>query len=313
MGTTYCVKVADVPQNVNWENVAAAIQNELDTVDRLMSTYKPDSEVCRFNVFRQSDIWFPVSKQTAEVIAAALDISHQTDGAFDITVAPLVNLWGFGPNKTGRSPQTLKEESLKLKLHTGYQKLVVRLDPPALKKSDAELTIDLSAIAKGYAVDRVADYLEQNGFKNYMIEVGGEVRCGGKKSALADWIIGIENPSESAEQAGSLRQIPLKNRGLATSGSYRQKKMIDGKPVSHFIDPRTGLPKNIDADTDSREILVSVSVIADCCMLADAWATALFVADAERGLQLAEKNNLAVLFLVKRGETVREVATPSFP
>jgi thiamine biosynthesis lipoprotein len=177
------------------------------------------------------------------------------------------------------------------------------------------VSIDLSAIAKGYAVDCVANDLEQSGFKNYMIEVGGEIRCKGKKAMFEDWIIVIENPFYSASQTGSLRQIPLKNCGLATSGSYRQKKIIDGKSTSHFIDPRTGLPTDIDSDvdSDSREILVSVSVIANCCMLADAWATALFVVGAEKGLQLAETNGLAALFLLKRGETIHKVVTPSFP
>ncbi|MDR3234861.1 MAG: FAD:protein FMN transferase [Planctomycetaceae bacterium] len=311
MGTSYCVKIAGIIGTAKKrQSLADALQAELDSIDNKMSTYKPESEVCRFNAFRQVNTWFPVSPQTAEVVQTSIKISKITDGAFDITVAPLVDLWGFGAKKTNKPLATLIAESAKLKERIGYQKLSVRMNPPALKKTLPDLSIDLSAVAKGYAVDKVSALLDRFSYKNYMIEVGGEIRCRGQKipdrkitdnDAAEDWVIGIEKPVSSAGTEVQTA-VPLRNKSMATSGNYRQQHIIDGKRVSHFIDPRTGLPAHFSSQDLERSfseyVFVSVSVITDDCMTADAWATALSVlSEQESGALITLQQGLAVLFI----------------
>ncbi|MDR1964332.1 MAG: FAD:protein FMN transferase, partial [Planctomycetaceae bacterium] len=203
--------------------------------------------VSRFNVSESTD-WFVVSKETAEVVQIALEISEMTDGAFDITVGRLVDLWGFGANPTSLTIKELEEKTAQIKPKIGYKQLEVRINPPALKKQIPELQIDLSAIAKGYAVDCVAALLEKHGFVHYLIEVGGEVRCRGNKGVSGDWIVGIEKPLFTSSDnspnhfPGLQRKLRLGDWALATSGDYQNFRELDGVKYSHFIDPRTGLP-----------------------------------------------------------------------
>ncbi len=335
MGTDFLVKVADFPVTDDaeaWPNFAAQIQARLDEIDRLMSTYKSDSDVSRFNASDSID-WFEVSPATADVIKLALEISKLTDGAFDITAAPVVNPWGFGPEKTDLTVEDLKKQASELKSRIGYEKLEVRMTPPAIKKSIPELTIDLSAIAKGYAVDAVVNLLENNKLANYMIEVGGEVRCKGHKGTTNSagsarpepWLIGIENPLivPPGEFPGIFRKLKLAenadNNALATSGNYRNFKEVDGMWFSHIVDPQTGLPTEMIPanETGPNVHLGSVSVIDKSCARADALATALFVLGEEKGLKLAEQNGIAVLFLYRQvhheDAPVGGAFSPSFP
>ena len=310
MGTAYTVKVAQFPETGDWQKITGEIQERLDALDQKMSTYRSDSEICRFNTFTSTEEWFSVSKETAQVVHAALEISQLSEGAFDITVAPLVRHWGFGagssPRLTG-SFEELQSEAVRLKEQTGYDKLFVRLDPPALKKSIPALTIDLSAIAKGFAVDSIAELLEAHKITNYLIEVGGEVRGKGRKSKDKDWFVGIEKPTE--QYSGNQQELPLKDQSLATSGSYLQYRTIGGQLVSHLIDPRSGLPAQIG---NSVETLVSVAVLAPNCTQADAWATVMFVLGEQKGQELANRHKIAVLFLLQKGEEIREVTSESW-
>ncbi|MCL2710303.1 MAG: FAD:protein FMN transferase [Planctomycetaceae bacterium] len=311
MGTTYAVKVAQFPENGDWQKVTDEIQARLDALDRMMSTYKPDSEVCRFNDFSSTEDWFSVSKETAQVVHAALEISRLSEGAFDLTVAPLVRHWGFGAGASSRLAQSFEElqsSSAPIKERTGYEKLSVRLDPPALKKAIPELTIDLSAIAKGFAVDCVAEVLEAHKIADYLIEVGGEVRAKGRNVYRdRDWFVEVEKPTE--RYSGRQQAFPLKDQSLATSGSYLQYREIGGQRVSHLIDPRSGSPAQIG---DGAEKLVTVAVLAPNCMQADAWATAMFVLGEHKGLELANKHKLAVLFLLRTGDEIREVSSEAW-
>jgi thiamine biosynthesis lipoprotein len=305
MGTAYKVVAAKFPNHADWEQCVLDIQSKLDAIDQMMTTYRSDSEVCRFNDFASTEDWFPVSQETAFVVHTALEISQLSDGAFDITVAPLVGHWGFGAGGGSRRLQTfeeLKSTADLLKDRTGYKKLSVRLDPPALKKASPELMIDLSAIAKGYAVDCVAELLEARKLTDFMIEVGGEVRSKGRKSKDKDWIAGIEKPTP--EFSGHQQVFVLGDRSMATSGSYWQERQIDGRRVSHLIDPRTGMPAQIESSANE---LVAVAVIAPTCTVADAWATAMFVLGEREGVELAHKNKIAVLFLLRSGDTIIEV------
>ena len=322
MATHFAVKVHGFPDNKDWDEVAHAIRQTLDSVDRAMSTYKKDSEVSRFNASDSTD-WFDVSKETAEVVQLSLEISQLTGGAFDITVGPLVGLWGFGAGRERIGLEAIKSRIEETQNRVGYEKLEVRLDPPALKKSIPNLSIDLSAIAKGYAVDQVAGVLNVHRINNYMIEVGGEVRCNGNKSEKNDWLIGIEKPipGQQDEFPGVQRTIRLGNRSLATSGNARSYHEIDGFLLSHVIDPRTGFPTEYISPNGEvpLERLGSVSVIDSTCARADALATAMFVLGEKDGLALAEKEGIAVLFLLRsaasddKGSEIREATSTAFP
>ena len=303
-------------------DLKGTVQQVLDRVDASMSTYREDSDVSKFNVSDSTD-WFSVSKDTAKVVQIALDISTLTDGAFDITVGPLVDRWGFGPEEV-KSPPT-QEEIDEILNTVGYKHIEVRLDPPALKKDAAAVQIDLSAIAKGFAVDTLADELEKRGAVNYVIEVGGETRTKGEKATKKPWTVGIEIPMPGWLGEPKIQRLAhLGSQSLATSGDYHNFIEAKGIRYSHIIDPKTGWPTERPdvASPDSSVRLGSVSVVAANCATADALATGLYVLGPEKGLKLANSNNLAVLFMLREDKlekkgpgprfTVREVMSDSF-
>ncbi len=281
----------------------AAIEEALHLVNDRMSTYKPDSEVSRFNSSESTD-WFAVSPETATVVARAQEISRQSDGSLDITVAPLVNLWKFGPDKSEfRIPDAATID--RVRQLTGYANLSVRRDPPALRKSISGLQIDLSAIAKGYAVDLIAKNLASQGMESFLIDVGGELRAAGEKPGGIPWTAGVEKPVVDRRVVWSVLQ--LYHKSLASSGDYRNFYELDGKRYSHTIDPRTGRPVTGGP--------AAVSVLASDCMTADAVATAVMVSGPESGLKLAEQLNVELLVLMPATgkEKFREVTTANWP
>jgi len=285
MGTTYQVHIAGTVTDAQpWRD---KVQQCLDDVNARMSTYRADSEVSRFNRTDSTD-WFPVSADTAQVVGAALQVSEQTGGAFDITVGPLVNLWSFGPDFRPSgipSPEAIEAA----RANVGFQWLSVRLDPPALRKQVASLHIDLSAIAKGFAVDAVGQLLEEAGFDGYMVEVGGEVLARGTKADGQPWRIGVEQPVVGERRLHSV--VALADRSLATSGDYRNVFQWEGELYSHEIDPRTGWPV--------RHGVAAVSVLSDSAMWADAYATGLLIMPPEEAWRLANKLELEIM-LVER-------------
>jgi thiamine biosynthesis lipoprotein len=302
MGTTYEVKLAARPPGIELASLQADIASLLEQINNQMSTYRPESEVCRFSRAAKGE-WFSVSAATAEVVAAALDVSDKTGGALDITVGRLVRLWGFGPGDGetrgslpagAASPDAFTPPSQDAvdaaRAAAGYRRLAVRADPPALRKEVAELEIDLSAVAKGYGVDRVALLLEQRGIRNYMVQIGGETRAAGRRPDGRPWQIGIERPVVDRREVQTI--VPLVDAALATSGDYRNYHEYGGRLYAHIIDPATGRPVV--------HTLASASVIADTCMAADAWATALVVLGPERGYDCAEEHGLAALFIARR-------------
>ena len=294
MGTTYNVKFTgafDRQQQV--ERIKERVESILLDIDLKMSTYRKDSEVSRFNSFRKSGLPFGVSRETALVVQKALDIGRASGGAFDVTVAPLVNLWGFGPEKTKRLHRLqrfppLQKDIDRILRRVGQQHLSVDLRKNALIKKNPGLAIDLSAIAKGYAVDRLAQYLQSQDILHYLVEVGGELRALGHKEGPGQrpWVVAIESPFPSTSPR---KALSLNNQAMATSGNYRNYyETQDGKSYSHTLNPKTGWPVTHN--------LASVSVIADECMEADAWATAFMVLGARRALPLAIKLRLKGLF-----------------
>ncbi len=301
MGTTYSVKVAVVPEGVSEDDIRRIAREKLDRVNALMSTYRDDSELSRFNASTSTD-WFDVSDETVIVAAAAIELHRLTEGALDVTVGPLVDLWSFGPE--GAPARVPSDDAIAAaKARCGIEHFEVRFDPPALKKALPDLEVDLSAIAKGFAVDAVAEALAERGIERYMVEVGGEVRAGGPKNDGSPWRIGIEEPVPGLRRAMN-HLVGMENEALATSGDYRNFFEVDGARYSHIIDPRTGRPVKHE--------LASVSVIAASCTRADGLATALLVLGPDAGHALAETLEVEALFLVRDGATIMEKPTRAF-
>jgi FAD:protein FMN transferase len=300
MGTYYSVKVAAVGLGeARLAEVQATIERELDDVDSKMSTWLEDSELSRFNRHAETTP-FALSAATFEVLSAALEVARLAGGAYDVTVAPLVDAWGFGAEVERPDPSA--EEIGRLLERVGYDQLELDAGASTVRKSRPDVHCDLSSIAKGYAVDRVAEALAALGFGDVWVEVGGEVRAAGRNAEGRIWRLGIERPRL---EPGTLQRImPLDGAAVATSGDYRNYRERDGARISHIIDPRTGSPV--------RHRLASVSVVSARCMIADAWATALMVLGPEDGEQLARRESLAVLFLVREGEGFGEIMTPAF-
>ncbi len=300
MGTTYRVKWLSNQGTDASQEIRAGIDDQLEDVNRKMSTYLPDSELSRFN--RSSGgAWFAVSAATAEVVTEALRIADLSQGAFDPTIGPLVELWGFGSSEDRIEPPSDQEIAATIN-KIGFEQLEVRGGPPALRKQTGDPEIDLSAIAKGYAVDLVASFLTNHGVEDFMVEVGGEVRGQGHSLADRPWRIAVERPHIDKPMAH--RVLSLSNLAMATSGTYRNYFDSGGKRYSHTIDPTSGWP--ITHRT------ISVSVIHPSCMTADALATALLVLGVDKGLHVAEQYGLAVLFMREKDDRIEEITTSQF-
>lgn len=297
MGTSYSVKIKpgdDLPPE---RELSAGIQAILEDVNRSMSTYIEDSELSRLNR-NPGTGWIDISPALYEVLSTAQEISDQTGGAFDITVGALVNLWGFGPDfTTGALPADADIEAVLAA--AGYQGLALKAHPPSLRKAAPAAYLDLSGIAKGYAVDRIAGYLETRGIGDYLVEIGGEVRARGVNGAGETWRVGIERPE--ADRRAIFRVIELQGTAMATSGDYRNYYMHGGRRYSHTIDPRTGRPVTHN--------LSSVTVLDGSAMTADALATALLVMGPEAGPRYAEKAGLPALFILDEGGAYVEKST----
>ena len=293
MGTTYNIKIIPEKDSIlSTKLIKQNIDSVLISVNYQMSTYLFDSEITQFNN-HESTTSFTVSNDFSLVVERALHWSKLTDGAFDITIVPLLYLWGFGPGQASELGDIFPEEHAvqKRRTHVGYEKLTT--NKYYLQKKDPYIKIDLNAIAKGFGVDAVYSFLESIGMNNIMVEIGGEVRTKGKNRKNEPWMIAVEIPDlESTGNKITRWAVHLENKAMATSGDYRNYYEIDGVRYSHEIDPRTGYP----AQTG----VASATVIATNCMDADALATALIIMGTESGLQLVEKLDDVEAFLILR-------------
>jgi thiamine biosynthesis lipoprotein len=296
MGTTYNIKL--VGQNIDVVKIQQGIDKQLQQLNQEMSTYITDSELSTFN---QSRSLTPVNVSTglARVIKEAIRLGKLSNGALDVTIGPLVNLWGFGPEYR---PKTIPNNELiaATKARVGLDKFAFKNG--MLSKSIPELYVDLSTIAKGYGVDLVAEFVEANGINNYLIEIGGEMRLKGFKHTGELWHVAIEKPL-STERAVYQIIVP-KDNAVATSGDYRIYFEADGQRFSHIIDPKTGKPIN--------HKLVSVTVIHPSSMTADGLSTAMMVMGEEKALAFAEANDLAVYIIEKTDHGFVEQSTVKF-
>lgn len=278
MGTTYHIKVV-APRSEKTAPLQADIDTLLEAVNQSMSTYLNDSEISRFNAFDETDTDFPISAHFLRVMLTAREIYDLTHGAWDGTVNPLVNLWGFG--RGGNLNHLPTDDEIRQALNrVGFDRIEVAVGGQ-LRKKRADVTIDLASIAKGYAVDQVALLLRGRGYKEFIVEIGGEVYAAGKRKDGKPWKVGINQPSQSAAFDEVYQVVALEDRALATSGDYRNFYSIEGQIYSHIIDPRTGRPV--------QNGVVSASVMADNCTLADGLATALMVMGQEDGIALLDR------------------------
>ncbi|TWT98096.1 Thiamine biosynthesis lipoprotein ApbE precursor [Botrimarina colliarenosi] len=300
MGTRYNVSVVGGD-----EADAKALQQRLDErlaeVNRRMSTYDPQSELSRFNAGDSTD-WFDVSAETASVVQSALELASASEGAFDPTVGPLVNLWGFGPDKR-RDEAPSDGDIAAAKARVGFAAVEARLDPPALRKATPGVYLDLSAIAKGHGVDAVAELIAEAGYAAAMVEIGGEVRAFGAKPGGKPWRIGLEKP-ESGLTHSLQEVIELSDRSLATSGDYRNFFEVDGRRYSHTIDAATGRPVTHN--------LATVTVQATTCRDADGLATTLLVLGPTAGYDWAVGRGVAALFVSRTDDELIERTTPAW-
>ncbi|MCH8542749.1 MAG: FAD:protein FMN transferase [Alcanivorax sp.] len=303
MGTVWQVQVAGVPSGTSLEQLQSDIEALLDMVNRQMSTYIDDSDLSRFNQ-AEAGTWQRIPPDFAKVMSSSLHLAEISDGAFDPTIGPLVNLWGFGPEgRRHRAPDA--EAIAEARRRVGWQRLETRDDGREIRQP-GELYLDLSAIAKGYAVDRLGEYLDARGVEAWLVDIGGDMRARGVKPDGSRWRIAVERPSAGARQIHSV--VEPGDKAMATSGDYRNYFRDGGRQFSHTIDPRTAEPVSHE--------LASVTVIHDNCMEADGYATLLTVLGPEEGLAFATAHDLAVLLIARdpsqEGEAFSEYMTDAF-
>ena len=297
MGTGYTVRL--VATKGEAERLGGEVRARLDEVNDAMSTYLSRSELSRFNDAPVGE-WVEISPITYEVIQKALEIAETSGGAFDPTVGPLVDLWGFGPTpKTDQVPSPEAIQDAKGQL--GWQAIELDANQSRVRKT-APRELDLSGIAKGFAVDQVADMLEAESIDSYLVEVGGELRFAGSKPDGSAWRVAIETPKSGERSA--YRILEVEQGAMATSGDYRNYFEQQGVRYSHTLNPETGYP--------IRHKLVSVTVLGDLSAEADAYATAFLVLGAERALRLADDLNMSVYLIEKTEDGFRSLESRRF-
>lgn len=307
MGTTYSIRLWEFPDSPDQEAFARRIQEQLDRLDReLMSLYAEESQVSRFNR-TGTDEWFPVAEEVIDVVSVAEQVSELSGGVFDITVAPLVQRWGFAETAGAAGQGQLPEQGELdlLRQQVDYRQLEWRRSPPGLRKH-APLEIDLGGVAKGYAVDVLADYFDSLELDSYFIEIGGEIRLKGTRADGGQWVPAIERPTAGREVHAVIdpRDQPL---ALAGSGDYRNFFMVDDRRYSHEIDPRTGSPVQGN--------LAAAYVISDTAVMADALSTAFMALGLEEARSLARSEELAAYFIYRQegdDDTLLDDMTPAF-
>jgi len=275
MGTTYHIKVVTA-NHKKISDLKEKIDKRLEDINKSMSTYRKDSEISRFNALKIAGQRFKVSRDFAQVIMESKKLYRLTGGAWDGSIYPLVNLWGFGKSeRKNRLPA--KEKIARLMRDVGFNNIDL-VDGRYLLKKKASISIDLASIAKGYAVDKVAELIKKEDIKNFLVEIGGEVYASGVKKNGLCWKIGVNRPRKEAPYDEIYKIVTLKDKAFATSGDYRKFFEVKGKRYSHILNPKTGYPV--------ANGVVSVSIIAGTCTFADGLATAVMVMGSAKGVEL---------------------------
>ena len=303
MGGTYSVKIVtskDELETPALQDVDRALRSSLNRIEGLMSTWDPDSELSRFN--RSTSLEpVAVAPETFAVFKWSLDVGSVTGGALDVTIAPLVDAWGFGPSGPRKTAPT-NEEIDRLRAAMGPGRLELNPTAVTVRKSRADVQCDLSSVVPGYAADRLSQELTDRGFTDFLVDVGGEVLARGRNEAGTPWRVAIERPELQGDAIQRL--VPLSDLAITTAGDYRKYREVDGQRVAHILDPRTGRPVT--------HRLASVTVIDPLAVRADAFDTALLVLGTQEGMALATKLNLAALFIERTKNGFVERTTPRF-
>ncbi len=301
MGTFWRVSVVDIsPQQA--QTLQQKIQTQLDADDHLMSTWKDDSALMRFNHSTSTAPW-PVSAAMADIVTTSLRVGEKTDGAMDITVGPLVNLWGFGPDKQPvNTPSQAQIDAAKARTGLAHLTVINRAGEQFLQKDLPDLFVDLSTVGEGYAADHLAALMEREGISRYLVSVGGALASRGMNAQGQPWRVAIQKPTDRENVAQAV--VDINGHGISTSGSYRNYYELDGKRISHIIDPRSGRP--------IQHALVSVTVIAPTALEADAWDTGLMVLGTEQAKEVVKREGLAVFMIIKDGDGFRTWMSPQF-
>ena len=292
MGTTYHITVvSDYFRGIS--GLKEKIDVRLNEINHGFSTYASDSEISRFNALNKADEKFRVSDDFIEVMKVGRKIHQLSEGAWDGTVNPLVDLWGFGP--TPRETKMPAAGAVKERLnHVGFDRIQI-VEPNFIVKNSARIALDLNSIAKGFAVDQVSRLLAAGGFENYLVEIGGEVYAAGLRQDNKKWRIGINKPQKDAAFNEVYKVVSLSNKAFATSGDYRNFFEINRVRYSHVIDPRSGYPVSNG--------IVGVSIIANNCTLADGLATAIMVMGVEKGIPLVNRlDDVEALIVVEESD-----------
>lgn len=297
MGTTYTVKYVNDVHTLNPQQLKSGIDSILSEINHQMSLWDSTSEISKFNAFHSMNP-FPVSQEFYDVVLQSLSVSQETDGLFDITVYDLLKIWGFGPHPLNIMPE--EKQISDVMQYTGYEHILA--EEQTLTKNNPNTKIDLNAIAPGYSVDLVFEFLRNQGIQNVFVEIGGEIRCTGFNINQEKWTIGIEDPLPGSIAHPFAFNLSLGHSALATSGNYRNYVEIDGMKLGHTINPQTGKPVSTN--------VLSVSVLAPTCIYADAWATALMVMNFESGLKHVQQNdNLDAVWILQNNDGSRKIAT----
>jgi thiamine biosynthesis lipoprotein len=304
MGSTY--DVTYVPKGGSIEQQARAVEELLARINDSVSTYVDTSVISRVNTSTDTSTWFPIDAHFEANFRRARAAYDDTNGAFDPTVGPLINAWGFGPPSPQPVPDEGKIRDL-LRL-VNFDAFELRDSPPAIRKKIAGSQLDFGGIAKGYAVDAMAAMLEQAGVTDYLVQIAGHVRAHGQRQAGQGWRVGIEKPAENPVATQKIQSvIVLENASLATSGNYRNYRTEDGKTFGHILNPKTGYPVE--------NSLLSATVIAPDATAADAYATALIVMGLDEAMKFVEKHkSLHAYFIAKDAEgNLIEKRSSGFP
>ena len=300
MGTTFSVTLVAPGDEISKEGLRSRLVETLDGIENVTSTWRSNSDLSRFNADPRSG-WIETSFELCDAIERALEVSRTTRGAFDITVGPLVNLWGFGPDGPISEPPA--EDALRaVLLRVGYENLRTQCETPAVEKRKDSVYVDLSGWAKGHAVDELAALLDQQGLQNYLVEVGGEVRVRGHNAQRLKWAVGVEAPLTTKRMPHAVLRVT--DTSVATSGDYRNFFEHDDRRYSHTIDARTGRPVT--------HALAAVTVVNASAAYADAMATALLVLGPADGPARAEELGIAACFLIRDESGIEEITTPEY-
>ena len=298
MGTRWSASI-DADTTVNLTALRQGLAAAVEQVDEQMSPWKPDSDLMRLNR-APVDTWVYLPAEILEVLECALDVQHQSAGAFDPCVGALVDAWGFGAVRDVPDAQAIRDARQSTPLSVPG---CLELDRPAGRaRKSAALKIDLCGIAKGYAVDRMARVLQQHGVRHALVALDGELRAMGGQASGAPWAVALESPEAGRRAAHGV--IELEDLSVATSGDYRRYIEVGDARLAHTMDARRCAPVN--------NAVASVTVLAPNCMRADAWATALLVAGPVEGLVMAQRVGIEVLFLLRRSEGLEELGLGRF-